>query len=182
MTTFWKPSLEWDRQTVAVLATGPSMSQALADTFKECRTIAVNYAIRVAPWADMLLALDGNWPQEFREFAGLRVTGTDDAELDALYIGHRSETVTLRPGHLVTIRNSGLMALRIAAEMGAARILLAGFAPEEPAHFDGTSAGPYVGLAEGLRQVAAEIQARGVSVEHVEAPKPRRRREQILPQ
>lgn len=181
MTTPWKPSREWDGQTVAVLAAGPNMSQELAEALREHRTIAVNYAIRLAPWADMLMALDGCWPQEFREFSGLRVTGTADSDLDALYIGHRSESVTLRPGHVVTIRNSGLMAIRIAAEMGAARILLAGFAPEQPTHFDGTPTGGYIWLAEGLAQIVAELQANGIAVEYVgqadsPALKPRRSR------
>jgi hypothetical protein len=138
----------------------------------------VNDTLRLAPWADMLLALDGNWPAHYREFSGVRLTGIEDDSLDAFYIGHRSETVQLRPGHIVSIRNSGLMALRIAAEMGAARILLAGFEPETPLHFDGSPAGPYIGLTEGLEQVTAELRRGGVMVEQVSplVTKPRKPR------
>lgn len=176
MTILWKPSREWAGQTVAVLAGGPSLSKALAESLRRHRTIAVNRAIRVAPWADMLLAMDGNWPEEFRAFVGMRVTGTADASLDALYIGHRSESVTLGPGKVVSVRNSGLMAVRIAAEMGAVRILLAGFDPDQPTHFDATPAGPYTGLAEGLKQITAELHRQGVSVEYaISAPKRIRR-------
>lgn len=179
MTTFWKPAGEWCGQTVAVMAAGPTMSRALAQSLRRHRTIAVTRAAKLAPWADMLIALDPNWPPEYRAFRGMRVTGVEDGELDALYIGHRSESVMLRPGHIVSLRNSGLMAVRIAAEMGAQRILLAGFAPDVPKYFDGLSAGPYVGVTEGLRQIAAELSARGVIVERVES---RRRRAQIKPQ
>lgn len=178
MTQPWKNERAWAGQTVAVLATGPSVSQKVADALREHRTIAVNEAIRVAPWADMLVALDGNWPQEFRDFAGLRLSGIDDESLDAFYIGHRFDRVTLAPGHIVEIRNSGLAAVRIAAEMGAARILLAGFDyPEQPGHFydDEVDTGEYIGLAAGLAQLIAELRTAGIAVERFELPEPPRR-------
>ncbi|HEY0823057.1 MAG TPA: hypothetical protein VGD76_04655 [Ramlibacter sp.] len=175
MTTAWKSEPIWTGQTVAVMACGPSLTSALAESLREHRTIVVNDACKVAPWADMLVALDAGryWTQEMREFAGLRLTGIEDDGLDAHYIGHRFERVTLAPGHQVEIRNSGLAAIRIAGEMGAARILLAGFDPEQPGHFydDQVDTGEYVGLAAGLRQITAELAARGVTVERV-APKP----------
>lgn len=168
MTTAWQPQGQWKGATVAVLASGPSMSAELAQSLREHRTIVVNFACRAAPWADMLVALDGNWPQELREFAGMRVTGVADEDLDALYVGHRSERIMLTPSHQIEVRNSGLMAVRIAAEMGAARIMLAGFDPGE------APPGEYPGLAEGLRAITSELQARGLVVEHAQplAPEP----------
>lgn len=170
MTTTWRPDGRWAGETVAVLATGPSMGAEVAQSLRQHRTIAVNWAIRVAPWADALVAMDGCWPQAFREFTGLRLTGTEDDELDALYIGHRFDRVTLATGYVIEIRNSGLAAVRIAAEMGASRILLAGFDyPARRGHFydDEVDTGEYVGLEAGLEQLTAELRARGVTVVRV---------------
>jgi hypothetical protein len=171
MTTPWTITAQWPGQTVAVLASGPSLTPALAQRLRlrVHRTIAVNHAHRLAPWADMLLALDGGWPDEYRHFAGLRVTGVADAELDALYIGPRWERVTLSPSHTVEIRNSGLTAVRVAALMGARRILLAGFDhASTTAHFydDGDGLG-YPHLREALAALTAELHAQGVAVEVV---------------
>ena len=115
MTTTWKITPDWQGQTVAVLASGPNMSQEVADALREHRRIVVNFTHRLAPDADMLVALDGNWPQELRDFAGLRVTGVLDDDLDALYIGPRWERVQMAPGHEIEVHNSGLTAIRIAA-------------------------------------------------------------------
>ena len=65
----WTVPRMWEGQTVAVLASGPSLTPALAQRLRVHRTIAVNHAHRLAPWADMLLALDGGWPDELRQFA-----------------------------------------------------------------------------------------------------------------
>jgi hypothetical protein len=174
MTQPWKQTRAWEGDTVAVLATGPSMTAELAESLQQHRTIAVNDAIRVAPWAEMLVALDGNWPQEFRDFGGARLSGIDDETLDAFYIGHRFERVQLTPSHQVEIRNSGLAAIRIAAEMGAVRIILAGFdSPTLPGHFydDEVDTGEYIGLAAGIAQMTEELRARGVTVERYQAKK-----------
>jgi hypothetical protein len=167
MTTPWTPAGEWAGQTVAVLASGPSMSAEVAQALREHRTIAVNYTHRLAPWADMLVGMDGNWPREWREFAGWRVCGIEDDTLDAFYVGHMSERVTLAAGHTIDFRNSGLAAIRIAARMGASRIILAGFEPENPRrwHDDEVDSGELVGVAAGLAQLRAELAAAGVVVE-----------------
>lgn len=167
MTTPWKPTGEWQGATVAVLGCGPSLTPEAVELLRHHFVIAVNHAAAVAPWADMLVALDVGWPAEWREFVGLRVTGCEDAELDALYVGHRFHRVSTARGE-IEIRNSGLEAIRIAAEMGASRIILVGFEPEQPRHFyddEVDTGGPYPGVAEGLAQIAAELAARGVVVE-----------------
>ena len=172
MTTAWKIPPDWQGQTVAVLASGPNMSQEVADALREHRRIVVNYTHRLAPDADMLVAMDGNWPQEYRDFAGLRVTGVQDDDLDALYIGPRWERVQLAPGHEIEIHNSGLTAVRIAALMGASRIIMAGFDPENPRHWydDHVDTGGYVGLSQALQAIEAELTAKGVIVERYNAP------------
>lgn len=188
MTTTWHPCGEWQGATVAILAGGPSMCAELAGSLRHHRCIAINAVHEIAPWADMLVALDGNWPQAYRNFAGLRVTGTADASLDAFYIGLRYETVELSPTHRIEVRNSGLEAMRIAAGMGAARIILAGMEPEKwstssrwasPPATAPNPADPYEGVAAGMAQVTRELQAGGIVVEHcntVAARKPTKRR------
>ena len=169
MTTTWKITPDWQGQTVAVLASGPNMSQEVADALRKHRRIVVNFTHRLAPNADMLVAMDGNWPQELRDFAGLRVTGVQDDDLDALYIGPRWERVQIAPGHEIEVHNSGLTAVRIAAQMGASRIILAGFAPETPGHWYDNQQDAYTGVAQGLAAIEAELTARGVIVEHYTA-------------
>ena len=165
MTTTWKITPDWQGQTVAVLASGPNMSQEVADALREHRRIVVNFTHRLAPDADMLVALDGNWPQELRDFAGLRVTGVLDDDLDALYIGPRWERVQMAPGHEIEVHNSGLTAIRIAAQMGAARIILAGFDLGTPGHWYDDVQEEYIGVAQGIAALEAELTARGVIVE-----------------
>lgn len=169
MTTPWKNEPLWPGETVAVLACGPSLSQEVADALRVHRTIAVNEAIRLAPWADMLVALDDvSWTEELRGFPGMRLTGIENADLDAFYIGHRFERIRLGASCEVEIRNSGLAAIRIAAQMGAARILLAGFEPDRPGHFYDDEVDEYVGVAIGIKQLSAEFAAQGVVVEKYE--------------
>ena len=65
---------------VGILATGPSMSQAVADRVRETcdAVIAVNTAYELAPWADALAANDNSWwrknPQA-KDFAGRKYSG-----------------------------------------------------------------------------------------------------------
>lgn len=165
MTKPWTMNNAWAGETVAVLGAGPSLTAAAVESVRQYRTIAANDAHLMG--ADMLVALDGNWPQAFREFAGIRVTGCPDDSLDAMFAGSMYERITLAPGHVVEIRNSGLAAIRIAARLGVKKIILLGFDPETSAHFnDGAGAGdPYPHLAAGLAQVIADLTAAGIEVE-----------------
>ena len=69
----------WRGQTVAILASGPSMSQAVADRVGEAKVcvVAVNTTVKLAPWADMLYAADDFWIVKYEKlaagFAGLKV-------------------------------------------------------------------------------------------------------------
>jgi hypothetical protein len=167
MTTPWTPTGEWQGATAAVLGAGPSLTPDIAEALRSHFVIAVNAAVSIAPWADMLVALDAGWPAEWREFPGMRVTGIEDADLDAFYVGHRFHRVRTAGGE-IEIRNSGLEAIRIAAEMGASRIILVGFEPERPGYFyddEVDTADFHVGVAEGLQQITAALAARGVVVE-----------------
>lgn len=176
MTTPYVVEKIWLGRTVLVIGGGPSAPHALCDeTLRDCPRIVVNHACQLAPDADMLVALDGNWPEAFRSFAGLRVTGVSDVDLDALYIGPSYERIAIDTGHVIEVRNSGLTAIRLAAAAGAARIVIAGFDPETPGHFDGYPSEetifdgvPYPGATQGLAALIAELTAQGVVVEHAD--------------
>lgn len=186
MTTPWKVPM-WQGQTVAVLASGPSMTQELADSVKHLPRIAVRRAVRLAPDADMVLALDGPpnegfWPElEASGFAGIRVCGVE-CDLDAMYLNIPHERITLGPGHVIESRNNGLAAIRVAAMAGAAKILLLGFDPERNGHFYDDLTDPgyagewYPGLTAGLAALIMELRGKGIEVERVQpSVKPRKK-------
>lgn len=107
--------------TWAVLATGPSMSQAVAyQVHGRCSVVAVSDAYRLAPWADTLASNDSAWwrahPEALqfkgKKFCSVAFEGTE--RLKPAWPFHTS-------------CNSGLFGMRVAAELGASRILLMGF-------------------------------------------------------
>lgn len=165
MTTRWAvPPDLWAGETVAVMC--PGVDQALADSVRQYKRVAVRRAFQFAPDADMILSLDGptgsldDWFwNDASDFQGLKVCGTE-CDVDALYPGMLYETVTIAPDHTIEIRNNGLAAIRIAAMAGAAKILLLGFDVDryEAAH-------DFVGLAQGLEQITAELRGNGIEVE-----------------
>lgn len=108
--------------TWAVLATGPSMSQSVADAVRgKCRVVAVSDAYKLAPWADILVSTDEAWwnaHPEAQGFAGARYTG---APL------HRPIRGVERLPTATTGTNSGLLGCHAAYAMGATRLLLCGF-------------------------------------------------------
>lgn len=166
MTTIWNPDGIWKGETVAILGAGPDMTEELALTAKGYKTIAVNRAVRYAPWADMFVALDPHHPfweeADKMGFTGIRVIGVE-CDYDAMYAGMFYERV----GSL-EVRNNALAALRIAARSGATRIILIGFDTaryEEVHRHTG-----FTGLTAGLAQMVAEIRAAGVVVEQNDSP------------
>jgi hypothetical protein len=170
MTTLWDIKPDWAGETVAVLGSGPSLTLEIAESLTAHRCIAVNHSFLLAPAADMLVALDLDFWTDTKDFSGLRVCGVDSDDVDALYAGPMYERIEIGPGHTVELRNSGLAAIRIAARMGATRIILAGFDPRTRAHFDGhpNAEGPaagYPALAEGLAGMIAELGEQGIAVE-----------------
>jgi hypothetical protein len=109
--------------TWAVLASGSSMSQEVADSVRHLPTVAVSDTFRLAPWARAMYANDAAWwqaNQDAAQFAGekfsARARGDGIAEV--------------RPGHgLGTGTNSGLCGLHLAITLGGRRerYLLCGF-------------------------------------------------------
>lgn len=171
MTTPWTlPADLWAGETVAILGAGPDMTADLAATARGHKTVAVNRAVKFAPWADMFVALDPHhpfWEEADRlGFQGLRVCGVD-CDIDALYAGMFYETVTIAEGHIIQIRNNALAAIRIAARAGAAKILLLGFDPERYEEVHAHTG--FYGLVQGLQQITAELRAAGIVVERIDS-------------
>lgn len=102
--------------TFAILATGPSMSQAVAESVRgRCKVIAVSDAYKLAPWADVLVSSDrGWWRLHAPEFAGEKVSGVP---VDGVP----------RAQDVVSGSNSGLIAVQEAVRRGATKILMLGF-------------------------------------------------------
>ena len=170
MTTPWIVPRMWEGETVAVLASGPSMDQALADSVKQHRRICARRSFRFAPDADMLISLDGPADAEFwresRDFGGMRICGFECDE-DAWHLHLPHERITLGEGHVVELRNNGLAAIRVAAMTGAASILLLGFDRGLYEKRENNVAIGLIGLEEGLDALIAELRARGIEIERV---------------
>lgn len=110
---------------VAVLCTGPSLTQADVDYCRgRCKVVAVSDAIYMAPWADALVSYDKKWWNAHKpEFDGPK------------YHCHveKVEGVEMfepRPG------NSGTLGLAVAAKWNPEKILLLG-ADLKGTHFFG---------------------------------------------
>jgi hypothetical protein len=110
-----------------VLATGPSMSQAVADSMRgRCRVVAVSNAYELAPWADALAANDAAWWTEHpkaRLFEGQKFSAQHVKGLTRFASSARSDS------------NSGLLGLEVARHLGATRVLLLGFDMHGPHYF-----------------------------------------------
>lgn len=107
--------------TVALLAPGESMSQALADRVRgRCQAIALTTAYELAPWADALASQDKAWwmhHSQALQFAGRKfsVNKIDGVE-------------QIEPSLVLTMSSSsGVLAMEVAKRLGCLRILLLGF-------------------------------------------------------
>lgn len=123
----------WEGQTVAVLASGPSMTKEQAELIHRAGipSIAINTTYRLAPWASMLYAADPEWwmhslNKSALEFQGLKVSCSKVR--DVLHIQHTGRRgFDPNPSHIRTGSNSGYQALHIAVHAGAKKIILLGF-------------------------------------------------------
>ena len=163
----------WAGETVAILGAGPDMTEELAETAKGYKTIAVNRAVKFAPWATMFVALDPHHPfweeADKLGFKGMRILGVEHPDYDALYPGMMYERVKISDAETIEIRNNAMAAIRIAYLAGAKKIILLGFYPER---YEETHAHTgFRGLKQGLEQITAELLANGVVVERIDSEK-----------
>lgn len=131
----WTVERMWDGQPCAILVSGPSMSQEVADAVRYSpmhRVIVVNNTWELAPWADLLYAADPAWWKVFHEktkaFQGMKATCSAVPYDDVMQLKDTGqEGFDPNPGSIRTGGNSGYQAMHIAAQLGVSRILLCGF-------------------------------------------------------
>ena len=131
----WFPN--WFGETCLIVASGPSAAGVDLALFKSrtnCKTIAINNSWKLAPWADVLYAADGNWwtkNQLAFSFAGLKVTVDKKAAknygLHLVELTPCSYALSTVKGKLGIGGNSGFHALNLAVQFAAKRIVLVGF-------------------------------------------------------
>ncbi len=134
----WTVPPMWEGRTVAVMASGPSMSQAVADRVAHLPRVVVNSTYRLAPDADVIYAGDAKWwnaNQQALDCSGIKASveihpGIIPRDMPAgvciLRNGGR-DGFDPNPGIVRTYANSGAVALQIAVHARAARVLLLGF-------------------------------------------------------
>jgi len=151
-------------KTVAIIGNAVGCVRPPADY-----TIAVSGGIKYAPDADMLVSIDAKCPDAyfdadtiaaFKAFACLYIVGVPTDDQRATY-----RTLIYENVGGVHFRNNGMSAIRIAAECGATKILLAGFDAER---YDTINAAfGFKGLiAKGLPALISELAEKGVQVEY----------------
>lgn len=154
MTTRWAVPKEWDGDTVAVLAGGPSLCPEIADQVKgKVRVVAIsNVGIptkdsesgemlpAIAPWAEALVSSDAKWWNQYKghwqNFPGRKITVRDAvaySEIFSLELSHRIP-FDPRPTHVVTGGNSGYVGVHVSVQFGARQVLLCGFDMREARH------------------------------------------------
>jgi hypothetical protein len=131
--SFWVVPPMWAGRTVAILASGPSMSAEVAATVRAAGvpTIVINNTFRLAPWADMLYAADAEWwahptNKDAHGFAGLKVSVSAVPGVQRLR-NTGTEGYDADPAAVRTGSHSGYQATHIALHAGAKRVLLCGF-------------------------------------------------------
>jgi hypothetical protein len=158
---------EWRGATVAVLGNAPSLTAELEHLPRPIHAIACNQAAAKAPWAEMMVSIDANWRGDVDAYTGIRIVGFERDGLDAYFLPIPHEVVAVAPGHELHIRSNLLAAIRIAAQAGAAHILLVGIDPE---YYEANLDAP--GTVAGLAAVARELAAAGVIVERFDPGNP----------
>ena len=172
----WRVPLLWPGRTVAVLASGPSMTPHVAAAVRSVPTIVINDTFRLAPWAALLYAADDAWWRanpDALAFAGLKVTvgsvpGTEQLRNSGA-TGFDPNPECIRTGG-----NSGYQGVHIAAQAGATRILLCGFdmTAAMGAHWFGAHRGglvntepeTYARFVRRFAELKVALDARGVEV------------------
>lgn len=130
---FWTVPPMWTGRTVAVLASGRSLTREVAQSVCHLPRIVVNDTYRRAPDAEIIYASDRTWWERNAEalaMPGLKVTvqGPDKPFPGVLVLRSTGKRgFDPDPSALRNQGNSGGAALHMAVHTGAARILLFGF-------------------------------------------------------
>lgn len=130
--------------TVVCLASGPSLTTEDCEYARgKATVIAINDAVRLAPWADVLYSSDRSWWKRQKlatDFAGVRmkVATAEWKPTDKRSYPHNDGGILILKNTGVTgvdfqapgirnLQNSGGAAINVAVHLGAKRILLLGY-------------------------------------------------------
>ncbi len=132
----------WPGSTVVCLACGPSLTPEDVELVRQAhaagrvRVIAINAAIRLAPWADARYAYhaaDWKRPEEreiLANFNGLRFAVDGDAAkygVTLLKIDNGGGLELTKPDTIKHGKNGGYQSINVAVRLGARRIILLGY-------------------------------------------------------
>lgn len=177
----WRIPAMWAGQTVAILASGPSMSADVAEQVREAGipAIAINTTWRLAPWAAMLYAADVEWwhrNPDAHGFKGLKVTIQERPNVPDILVLRNAGAggYTDLNDCVHTLGHSSAQAIQIAVKAGASRVLLAGmdmtnargrhWHEDHPQGMKLTEEAHFARWRERLAAVAPEFERRGVDV------------------
>lgn len=180
--TYWTVPRMFEGRTVAVMASGPSMSQAVADRVRHLPRIAINTTYRLAPDADVIYGSDGKWWRWNTQALlgpGLKVSceplpncpqNLPDGVLTLRTNGQSG--YERNPAYVRTLNNSGGVGIQIAVHGGAARVLLLGFdmrgghwhGDHPRGEFGNPGPGDYGRWCGLIERFAREVAPTGVSI------------------
>lgn len=180
--SYWTVPPMWEGRTVAILASGPSMSPAVAAAVAHLPRIAVNTTCRLAPDADVIYAADAQWwdahpsavelpgvKVSIEVSPGHRIKPLPDAVRVLRNTGRRGFDPD--PSALRTHGNSGAQAVQIAVHARAGRVLLCGFDMrgghwhgQHPKGLANPSEPVLARFIESFRDLARALAPTGVSV------------------
>jgi hypothetical protein len=97
-TKFWRVPRLWPGETLAILASGPSLTQEQATLCRgRARAIAVNDSYLLAPWADLHYFCDAKWYEWHRKFESPAQALFGRERALALFHGFQGVRVTIEP-------------------------------------------------------------------------------------
>lgn len=155
--------LFWDGCSVAIIASGPSLTRYQCDEVRawrdakadERKVIVINSSFRLAPWADILYCCDGVYFEALtsgvkhidearRHFAASNIWTQEQSAATKYGLKYvrsaRVKGLSITPGLINQGANSGYQAMNLAFLAGAVRLILLGFDMREIAgkhHFFG---------------------------------------------
>ena len=178
----------WPESTIVCVASGPTLTaEELAHVRGRAPVIAVNDAVRLAPWADVLYSSDRGWWRYYGgipDFRGHRVgvgwkigDASPIPRLPSVHVLTHTgaEGLELQPTGLRTGGHSGYAAINLAVHLGARRIVLVGYTcgpVEGRSHYFGrhpsglteSTTENYANFRRAYQTLAGPLSAAGVAV------------------
>lgn len=144
---YWSVPKLWPGETVVLIGGGPSLTPEQVNACRgRARVIAINDALRLAPWCDVHYFCDERWwkwhhkKDWYQAYMGLRITlenlhlAKEEPTLKGVQNTGRpdapnrpTEALCAEPHGVMPGQNSGYQCINLAVHLGAARILLLGY-------------------------------------------------------